>query len=98
MSAATRPRPVRGEQFERVVRLPIDGQKRRRVLALIAAWHDAGAKWVPVGWIADVLELPHTKVRRLAQRLEADGYLVGSRRGGKQRYRLATDQERRAER
>jgi len=69
-----RPKPVRGERFERAARLPIEGRKRRRLLALLAAYADASLE-PSVNQLATTLKLDPRKIDALLDALERDGWI-----------------------
>lgn len=84
--------PVDGPTFRAAVRLDAGGKARRRVLLLVAAWHDAGVASVNAFELAERLNLPPAKVGALIARLEADGILVRTNRRRRPfRYRLAPE-------
>lgn len=77
MTGATpSPTPIRGPLFERVVGLRVEGEKRKKTLALIAAFADAGQASPSLEDLAARLKLKPPQVAGLIGRLQADGYLV----------------------
>jgi DNA-binding transcriptional ArsR family regulator len=84
-------RPVAGATFRHIAALRIEGAKRRKVLALIAAYHDAGAASVSVTQLAARLDLPPRIVGALLQRLSADGYVRRTHNKRQRRYRVAPE-------
>ena len=79
MTAPTQPpvRPIAGRNFKRVAdEMRPEGRKRRRVLALVAAYLDASHDRVTVVELSERLKLPPRQVAGILRRLEADGYLV----------------------
>jgi biotin operon repressor len=83
MSATTQqPRkPVARPTFRRVAAMNIAGGKRRKVLALIAAYVDGGCRPPTTRRLADRLGLSRQKVTALLGRLERDGLVVPTRCG-----------------
>jgi DNA-binding transcriptional ArsR family regulator len=85
-------KPVAGPTFRRVAAMNIAGAKRRKVLALIAAYIDGGCRPPTTGQLARHLGLSGQKVAALLKRLERDGLVVPTRCGrGRRsplRYRL----------
>jgi DNA-binding MarR family transcriptional regulator len=71
-----RPTPIRGPLFDQVLRLRVEGQKRRKTLALIAAYADAGQSRPTLDELAGRLQMKPAQVRALIDRLAVDGYLV----------------------
>jgi biotin operon repressor len=92
VTTVTKPKPVAGPTFRRVAAMNIAGGKRRKVLALIAAYADGGCRPPTTGQLARHLGLSPQKVAALLKRLERDGLVVPTRRGrGRRsplRYRL----------
>jgi DNA-binding transcriptional ArsR family regulator len=91
MSAPVTRRPVRGPMFAAAVRLPIEGQKRRRILALLGAYADAGVNDPAIRELAVGAKLPKPAVCRLVDVLEQDGLVEIARRAGHDKrniYRL----------
>ncbi len=87
-------RPVAGANFRAVAAMPLEGAKRRKVLALVAAFTDGGEPTPSVHALADRLGWHVAKVDALVRRLEQDGFVtVEKRRRGKRsrgrRFRLA---------
>jgi hypothetical protein len=77
VSTATQPRPpVAGPLFRRAAALPIPGEKRRRLLSLLAAWADAGETSPPMRDL--VKRLGHTpkKIDQLLSSLGTDGWIA----------------------
>jgi hypothetical protein len=78
--------PVAGPLFHRAAKLPVGGRKRQKVLALIAAYFDAGAVCSPrIGKMAERLGFEPVLVITLADKLVEDGWLV-KLPGKKRRY------------
>lgn len=76
--------PVLGSLAKAAMRLPIDGQKRRKLLILIAAYNDGGTSLPPEAELLSRLSFlagDPRKLRGLVQALERDGWLQVSRRG-----------------
>jgi hypothetical protein len=92
MSATTQqPRkPVAGPTFRRVAAMNIAGGKRRKVLALIAAYVDGGCRPPTTRRLADRLGLSRQKVTALLGRLERDGLVVPTRCAEDAEARCAT--------
>jgi hypothetical protein len=69
-------RPVAGPRFRRAAALPIQGEKRRRLLSLLAAWADVGETSPPMRDL--VKRLGHTpkKMDQLLASLAADGWIA----------------------
>ena len=93
MSTATHPRqPIAGPMFRQVAALRIEGTKRRKTLALLAAYTDGGRPAPPVAELADSLGFRMPTTLGLLRRLEQDGFLLATRGGrgrrGRVRYRL----------
>jgi DNA-binding MarR family transcriptional regulator len=91
--ATTDRMPVRGPRFAAVLRMRIDGTKRHRVLALIAAYLDAGVDDPSITELAERARLPRIAVVQLVDKLEADGLVEIERapredRLARNRYRL----------
>lgn len=84
------PGPKAGPLFRRAVALQVGGGKRRKVLALVAAYVDGGADMSPpIAELASRAQLPISKVCVLCDRLVADGLLVDrSSNKRKRRYTL----------
>jgi DNA-binding MarR family transcriptional regulator len=80
MTAETKPRPVpvAGPLFRQVAALKLEGVKRRKLLALIAAFADAGQDRPTVAELAERLKLDQRKVISLLDRLVQDGLLERS--------------------
>lgn len=81
-------RPFRGPNFERVARLPIPGVKRKKLLALLAAFTDAGRSGSRTVDLARQLGWKWVATNELLAYLQADGYVVRTKKG---RWRLADD-------
>jgi hypothetical protein len=93
VSTATQPRqPIAGPMFRRVAALRIEGTKRRKMLALLAAYTDGGRPAPPVQELADRLGFRMPTTLGLLRRLEQDGFLIATKGGrgrrGRVRYRL----------
>jgi hypothetical protein len=75
-------RPVAGHRFRAVAQLPVKGAKRRKLLALLAAFADAGVYDPPVSELAERLHLEPVVIAGLAIALAEAGFLVedGGRR------------------
>ena len=98
--AAPDPAPVLGPSARHAARLPTKGRKRRRLLVLIGAYHDAGVD-PSVRMLAARTGLTTSAVIRLVDALERDGLLEVERRPSPERYRYrlrAPREERRRER
>ena len=68
--------PVRGPLFERVVRASIEGVKRKRLAALIAAYHDADPSYAPLlDELCARLRVGKPVLFGLLGRLEQDGHV-----------------------
>jgi hypothetical protein len=93
--AVADPRPARGSRFAAVARLRIDGRKRHTILALIAAFTDAGISDPSINEIAIAAKLPKVAVIRVVDALEADG-LIAIKRSPAERnvYELLVVEER----
>jgi DNA-binding IclR family transcriptional regulator len=83
-------RPVAGPLFRKAAGLDIGGGKRRKVLALVAAYFDGGADLSPpITELAERAQLPVPKLCAVCDRLVADGWLADrSSRARKRRYVL----------
>lgn len=80
--------PVLGPQAKTALRLPIEGQKRRKLLTLIAAYADAGNHEPSLRMLAARLSfirpelvrghprVPYTGLLHLLWRLEAEGWIT----------------------
>ena len=89
MNPATTPvRPVAGATFRRVAARPIEGRKRKKLLALIAAYEDAGQPTRSADELAARLSWEPIQVRGLLSRLQADGLV---KRTHSKRYRVVLD-------
>jgi DNA-binding IclR family transcriptional regulator len=77
-----------GPEARRAYLLPVDGQKRRKILVLIGAFLDAGRN-PSITELAARARLPRSVVMALVDRLERDQFL-GVERAPRQRntYRL----------
>lgn len=84
-------RSVRGPNFETIARLPMEGRKRKKCLAIIAAYADAGRSATRAEQIAQHLGLSLGATMGLLERLKDDGLATRTKgRGGKfGRWRLA---------
>ena len=90
---ATAVQPVRGPLFEAVARRDVGGAKRKKVLALIAAFRDAGHD-PTVAELAERSRSAPVVVVKLAERLEQDGHLLVTREEhGRARYEIPTAPE-----
>src|SRR4051812_21928894 len=90
MTAQTPVRPIAGATFKRIAAQRIEGTKRRKLLALIAAYSDGGQPSCSADELAERLGWEPIKVRVLLERLEADG-LVERTRNRRRRYRVLLD-------
>jgi hypothetical protein len=98
VSTATQPRqPIAGPMFRQVAALRIEGTKRRKMLALLAAYTDGGRPAPPVQELADRLGFRLPTTLGLLRRLEQDGFLIATKGGrgrrGRVRYRLRLPDE-----
>jgi DNA-binding MarR family transcriptional regulator len=75
----TAPEPIAGPLFRRACQVPVEGRKRRKLLALVAAHHDAGHD-PSVRELARRMGLDWRKVDALLRRLEEDGWLATEQR------------------
>jgi hypothetical protein len=90
--------PVAGELFREVARLDterVGGNRRKPLLALLAAYADAGEERPPVRLLAKQAKLGSWQnVVQLLKRLEADGWIEvewASGYGQRNRYRVTLD-------
>jgi DNA-binding transcriptional ArsR family regulator len=74
-------KPVAGPTFRRIAAMNIAGGKRRKVVALIAAYIDGGCRPPTTGQLAHRLGLSRLTVAALLGRLERDGLVVPTRCG-----------------
>jgi DNA-binding MarR family transcriptional regulator len=90
------PTPVLGPQARAAAQLPTRGAKRRRLLILIAAYHDVGCH-PSVRMLAGRSGLTTTAIVRLLDALRQDELLQVERRPSPQRdrYTLRTPREER---
>jgi DNA-binding MarR family transcriptional regulator len=92
VNARTDRLPVRGPRFAAVARMRLNGQKRHRVLALVAAYLDAGIDDPSIAELAARARLGRYVVVQLVDKLEADGFITierGCREARERnRYRL----------
>jgi hypothetical protein len=95
--------PIAGSLFREVAGIPtetIGGNKRKRLLALLAAFADAGEERPPVRLLARQARLGSRKaVVQLLKQLEEDRWIRvswASGYGERNRYRLTLDREERA--
>jgi Mn-dependent DtxR family transcriptional regulator len=79
-------RPVAGAHFRHVASLRMDGKRRKKLCALVAAHRDAGAASTSTRQLVDHLGWRWPVVRGLAKRLCDDGYLTKTNSG---RWRLS---------
>jgi len=79
-------RPVAGAHFRHVAAIQMEGSKRKRALALIAAFRDGGQEIVTTGELANRLGWHRAQAHSIASRLRADGYLE---RVSPRRWRLS---------
>ena len=86
-------RPVAGETFRRIAARRIEGNKRRKVAALIAAYQDAGQPTCNAPELAERLGWKPIQVQGLLSRLEADGLVecATKRKGKWPRFRVVLD-------
>lgn len=68
-------RPRAGRLYGRVVQMRVEGAKRHKLLALLAAYADAGEQAPPVKDLAKRLHLPPTAIDVLLDRLVEAGLL-----------------------
>ncbi len=91
MSAAgtTTARAKYGLETRRAILLPVTGQKRRKLLVLIAAYIDAGRADPSIRELSKRLKLQRFVVIALVDALERDGLLTVQRASGERnRYAL----------
>jgi DNA-binding MarR family transcriptional regulator len=95
MSATCVVAPVAGPLFKQAARLQVGGQKRRRVLCLLAAYADADPSYRPsVAELAGRLGYKPARLVALADALERDGWItVHRRRRGRALYALHLDRQ-----
>jgi len=62
--------------LERVLRLPLEGEKRRRVLGTLAVLADQGRESVAVRELAERAQVDHQRIWHLVTRLEKDGFVA----------------------
>jgi DNA-binding MarR family transcriptional regulator len=94
MSAAPAPvRPVAGPTFRAIAAQRIEGGKRKKLLALIAAYQDAGQATCSAPELAERLGWKPIQVQGLLSRLEADGLVecATKRKGKWPRFRVVLD-------
>src|SRR3954454_17573077 len=93
MTAQTPVPPVAGQAFKRVVAARIEGNKRRKVVALMAAYQDAGQPTCSPPELAERLGLKPIQVQGLLLRLEADGLVecAAKRKGEWPRFRIVLE-------
>jgi DNA-binding IclR family transcriptional regulator len=75
-------RPVAGPHYKHCAALKPGGRNRLKVLALVAAYRDAGRESVATHELATHLELDPRKIVLLAKNLQSNGYLTGDGRAG----------------
>ena len=81
------PDPIPGETFWAATRLPVGGEKRRKLLLCIAAYIDAGVNDPACSRLARRTGLPKQTVIRLVDQLEGDGLLTVRRGNTRKRER-----------
>ena len=89
MSAPPIRRAARGRNFALAARLPVGGTKRRKVVAMLGAYADAGISDPSIRELAAGTRLPKPVVCKLVDKLEEDGLVdIKRSRGERNVYTL----------
>jgi DNA-binding transcriptional ArsR family regulator len=72
-AARPTPQPRAGANFVQAARTPVGGDKRRRLLCLLAAYADVGVDDPPIRSLSRRLRLPVPTIDELLKQLERDG-------------------------